>query len=150
MITRAQDLADLIAARLATLTIAQGAETDIGLRVFQGRRKIDDDQCPCAVLIEGLDEVEQSDSQRDPKIKVWQQYTLVAYDVCNPDHPNVKAHAMIRDLKRAIFRDGATLGGEVRSVEYAGRDIGPRKDGVNIVMATVDIKVEYVENLMTP
>jgi hypothetical protein len=150
IITSAEDLGDLIAERLATRTVAAGAETNIGRKVYQGRRKIDDEQVPCSAIIEGLDDVTQADSDRTPKITCWQTYTLVAYDKCDPDHPNKKAHAMIRDMKRAIFGDGATLGGKVMRVEYAGRDIGPRKDGVDIVMATVTIKVHYTENLMTP
>lgn len=150
IITSAEDLGDLIQSRLATRTTASGAETDLGRKVYQGRRKIDDDQVPCSVIVEGLDDVEQMDSDRTPKISCWQTYTLVAYDFCDPDHPNKKAHAMIRDMKRAIFHDGATLGGQVKRVEYGGRDIGPRKDGVAIVMATITIKVHYTENLMTP
>ena len=40
-----------------------------------------------------------------------------------------------------------SFGGRVKSVEYRGRDIGPRTDGVPIVFAVVHIDVTYVENL---
>lgn len=75
---------------------------------------------------------------------------LIAYDACHPDHPNDKAHLLIKDLKRAIFADGVTLGGNVLRVEYRGRDIGPRGDGVEIVCASVEIAVKFVEDLANP
>jgi hypothetical protein len=72
------------------------------------------------------------------------------FDACDPDNPNTKAHAMIRDIKRVIFLGGTTLGGKVRSVHYTGRDIGPRADGVSLVQVRVMIDVEYVEDLTNP
>lgn len=150
MIKHAEGVATELNTRLLTITKAQGAETDVGLRVLRGRRKIDDDQVPCAVIVEGLDSPTAGLSKRNPGVKLRQGYVLVAYDKCDPNHPNDKAHAMIRDLKRAVFRDGATLGEQVMGVEYMGRDIGPRADGVNIVSATIEIIVEYEESLQNP
>lgn len=150
LIKRAADVAAELSTRLATRTKANGAETDIGARVMRGRRKIDDNQVPCCVIVEGLDSPTMGNSRRAPGVKVRQGYVLVAYDRCDPIHPNDKAHAMLRDLKRAIFHDGSTLGDKVIAVDYIGRDIGPRGDGVDIVSATVEIVVEYEESLQNP
>ena len=150
LLKRAADVAVELNTRMLTITKAQGAETNIGQTVLRGRRKIDDEQVPCAVIVEGLDSPTMGPSKKSPGAKLRQGYVLVAYDKCDPNHPNDKAHAMIRDLKRAVFRDGATLGEQVMGVEYMGRDIGPRADGVNIVSATIEITVEYEESLQNP
>lgn len=143
---KASDIATELTTRLAKLRIADGAGTDIGAVVLRGRRRIDDNQVPCVVLIEGPDAPTSAPS-RIPQCEVTQTYILVAYDKCHPNHPNDKAHLMIRDLKRAVFGDGTTLGDKVRRVTYVGRDIGPRGDGVDVVCATVEITVSYVEDL---
>lgn len=150
LLKRAEDIAGELNTRMLTITKAQGAETDVGTTVLRGRRKLDDDHIPCVVIVEGLDSPTMGPSKRSPGVKLRQGYVLVAYDKCDPNHPNDKAHAMIRDLKRAVFSDGATLGEQVIGVEYVGRDIGPRGDGVSIVSATVEIVVEYEESLQNP
>jgi hypothetical protein len=83
-------------------------------------------------------------------VLISQSYMIDAFDVCDPDNPNTKALSMIRDIKRAIFKTDATLGGAVKKVSYLGRDIGPRPDGVAMVQARVMISVEYVEDLTNP
>jgi hypothetical protein len=150
LLNRQEDIANEIGTRLSTRTLANGAETNIGMRVLHGRRHIDDDKVPCCVIVEGNDAPLMADNLRSAMSKTDKSYVLVAYDKCEADHPNRKAHAMIRDIKRAIFHDGRTLGGKVKSVDYLGCDIGPRKDGVGIVMATVEVRVEFVEDLAAP
>lgn len=148
-INQASVLAIEIAARVATITIANGFHTDIGLNVLRGRRRIDDHQVPCVVVVEGLD-TPTAGPGRMATAEINQSYMLIAYHACNPDHPNDKAHDLIKDLKRAIFKDGVTLGGAVPRVEYKGRDIGPRGDGVGIVCASIEIAVKFVEELTNP
>lgn len=147
----ASEIALYMTNTLAGITKANGYHTDIGLeRVFRGRRKIDDDQVPCAVIIEGEDNV--TSEGRPPNITVVQSYVLGGYSDCDPDNPNDTAHLIIKDLKRAFFKDvdsrmGNTFSGRVVKVEYKGRDIGPRADGVPIVFAVIHIDVTYAENL---
>lgn len=156
-ITRARDLAQYISSRLGTITVANGYETDIGLRVYRGKRKVDEHEVPCAVLLEGEDK--PTSSQGPASQKVEQSYVLGGYVHCDIDHPNDAAHMVISDIKRALFSLGvtatraeqitgtATFGGRVKSVTYRGRDIGPRADGVGIVYAIVHVSVEFVEQL---
>lgn len=151
LLQTAEGVSDALVERLQTLTIAQGAETDIGSKVFRGRRLLDDDLIPAIVVIEGTDRVTE---QRGLLIDNQQEYLLYAYLPCDPANPNVAAHAAIRDLKRAVFRTGGrpdwTWGGRIKQAHYRGKDIGPRADGAKFVLAVVDIAVEYVESLANP
>lgn len=149
VINKASDIALELSTRLSNITKANGYETDIGLKVFRGRRNIPDEAVPCAMLIEGNDQI----SSRPGKlatVEVVQGYVLGGYVPCDPNNPNDAAHALIRDLKKAVFKDGGNLGGKVYKVNYTGRDIGPRTDGIAIVMAIIEITVNYVEDLQNP
>lgn len=136
--------------RLRGILLVNGCETDIGRDIMLGRRKIPgDDRPPCIVLLEGGDDPLDQPG-RLPTVLISQGYVIDGFDICDPDNPNTKAHAIIRDLKRAIFAGGTTLGGAVKTVKYLGRDIGPRPDGVALVQARILISVEYVEDLSNP
>jgi hypothetical protein len=152
LLQRAEDIAAELKTRLLRCTVEQGAETDIGASVFLGRRSIDKSQIPCVVILEGDDVTERVSQRTDYQIE--QRYALLAYLPCTVDDPNTAAHAAIRDLKRAVFTTGGRpdhqLNGQVKRVEYLGRDIGPRSDGEAIVLAIIEIGVQYVENVATP
>lgn len=149
----AEQIAIEIANRLATRTVAQGAETDLGAKVFRGRVRIHDDMIPCSVIIEG-DDVVARERGVGPTVKIEQRYVLMAYVPCDPDNPNDAAHKAIRDLKRAMFvtagKPDATWGRKVKEVAYLGRDIGPRADGAAFVLAVIEIAVEFPESLAAP
>lgn len=131
---------------LRTITTANGYYTDIGAqRVFRGRRKIDDNHVPCAVLVEGDDKV--IGTGVPPNLNISQSYVVGGYVKCDPDNPNDAAHLVIKDLKKAFFAKGNELAKRVRKVEYVGRDIGPRADGEAIVFAVVHIDIEYVDHM---
>lgn len=151
VLSSADAIARYISDLMCEITVANGCETDIGLSVARGRRKIDDDQIPCSVIIEGEDQL--GDTAGRYSIRVTQSYVLGGYSRCNPQHPNDTAHKIIRDIKRAIFTDTGPAnnwGGKVLKVEYRGRDIGPRADGVPIVFAIVHIDVSYAEDVRNP
>ena len=154
-ITSAAALAEHITDRLKLVLKANGAETDLGATVFRGRHNIDKDVVPCCVVFEGPDNpVDQPGRSSMTGVQVSPRYVLAAYVPCDPDNPNDAAHAAVRDLKRALFRDSGApsgnFGERVRKVTYKGRDIGPRADGVPIVFVTVDIVVEFAEDLANP
>lgn len=148
--TKASDVSAEIERRLKTIRLTNASETDCGRDVMLGRRKLPgDDQPPCMIVLEGGDTV-TSQPGRIPMVYVSQAYVIDGFDKCDPDHPNIQAHKIIRDIKRALFAGDATLGNLVKSVTYIGRDIGPRPDGVALVQARVMISVEYVEDLTNP
>ena len=142
--TQARQVAAYIDGALRTITKANGFRTDIGLRCFRGRRRIDDTHVPCCVLIEADDK--PGDNAGRDSIKITQPYALVGYAPCNPDHPNDTAHDIISDIKRVFFsRPDGRLGPSTNRVRYEGRDIGPRTDGAAIVSAVVHIEVDFSE-----
>lgn len=149
---RSEDIAAELKTRLAAIRIANSCETDIGARLQHGRRRVPaEDELPCIQLIEGNDEMDDAASRtRGALVKVRQVYVIDAFDNCDPDNPNVKAHAMIRDIKKAIFAGDRTFGNKVYEVNYLGKDIGPRPDGQPSVQARVVIEVAFAENLSTP
>lgn len=155
-LTRARDIALHITSLLADISKTNGYETDIGVQVFRGKRKIDDTHVPCAVLLEGEDK--PGGEQGRGSQQITQSYVLGGYAECDPDNPNDTAHQIISDIKKAVFTNTnptraeeingtVSFGGRVKSVQYRGRDIGPRTDGVPIVFAVVHIDVTYVEQL---
>lgn len=148
MLKKSSEVAAEVRARVMTCRLSQGAETDIGRTVYQGRRRIDNDMIPCVSIIEARDNPESPEGRKD--IMVNQEFLLFAYFQCDSDNPNIAAHAAIRDLKRCIFKDGARFGGKVVSVSYMGRDIGPRSDGENFSVAAIEISVKYAEDLTNP
>lgn len=155
VVNTAGAVAAIIYERMQGITVANGFETNMGLTIFQGRVKVADEQVikaeVCASIIEGIDVPEdQRLLGSAPEVKLEQRYGLVGYSVCDPDAPNEAAHRMLRDMKRAIWRNDATFDGAVKAVRYRSRDIGPRADGVNIVMALLEFGVVYVENLTKP
>lgn len=152
LLNQAEAISDEIVARLEKCTQANGAETDLGLKVYRGRRYVDDSMIPCAVLLEGQDE--PATKRLRATYEIDRPYAALAYLPCDADHPNVAGHAGIRDIKRVIFagsgRELATLDGKVAEVTYAGSAIGPRADGASFVVATVEFSIRYVENLLDP
>lgn len=157
LLHRSEDVAAEMLRRMALCTVAQGAETDIGAAVYQGRRRaVDDTMVPCSVLIEG-DDVPKSDVA-NTTIQTEQHYVWLAFTPCDPNDPNVAAHAAIRDMKRAVFttgfapdaEDDPRWGYSVQDVEYLGRDIGPRADGEAFVCVAMEVAVTFVEHLAAP
>lgn len=148
---KAADIAGHLSGLLAEIQVANGYNTDIGLAVYRGRRKIDDEMVPCSVLIEGDDK--PGDNVGREEVKITQSYVLGGYVTCDPDQPNDAAHLVLKDIKKALFRKrtlpngSLNFDGRVRKVEYKGRDIGPRADGKPIVFAVVFIDVEFAETL---
>ena len=146
---RAEDVGLAIGEALTGITIANGAETDIGTSVQYGRTHIEDHEIPCVSIMEGADAVEHN--ARSPQVKVSQRYGLVAYvRIADGQTPNSAAHAAIRDMKRAVFRGDGTFGRRAISTRFVGKNIGPRADGADIVLALIEVDVTSAENLVEP
>lgn len=136
-----------LTARLQLIRLANGYETDCGQVVFRGRRVPDENKLPCLVIVEGEDR--PADEQRG-RVKVEAPYQIEGHVVCDPDNPNDAAHAVVADIKRAVFSGDVSFGGIVRDLRYGGRSISPREDGLSIVSASVEIVVTWAETLASP
>lgn len=140
-----------IKARLEQCTILQGAETNLGAKVYRGRRNITDDQMPCAVLVEGEADAGDRRGGRAVQYAIKANYALHAYVPCDPDDPNVAAHAALRDMKRRVLADSTLTGlAQARDVEFKSTDIAPRVDGAAFVLAVLTIAVTLYEDMATP
>lgn len=150
-----EEMADIVAARLALIREASGFETDIGRKVYRGRRSVSKDQAPCVTLIENSNDPGESPG-RSLQYNVTQGYTMLAYLLLsNPedqDNPNAVMHRALRDMKRAIWkpdgqREDPNLDGQCRFLHYTGTDMAPRDDGSILAVCALEIAVEYVEIL---
>lgn len=144
----ADKIAAELAARLAQITIANGYQTDIGLRVYDGRRNLDETNMPCVVMVEDDDDPA---GMQAPNGKTSMPWLLEGHTACDPDHPNAAGRKIVADLKKAVFSGDLTFG-DKRAVacRYGGRSIAPRTDGLALVSASVTIIVDVVENLAAP
>lgn len=153
LLCTAETVAAEVARRMALNTVAQGAETDIGVSVFRGKRSLEERMFPCSVLIEGAD-TPKDQQPTSGGVRISQRYVLQSMLTCDPNHPNDMAHAAIRDLKRCIFltngKPNSRFGDKVQNVEYVGREIGARVDGAGFVIVAIEISVYYAENLGAP
>lgn len=131
-------------ARLGQILVSNGFRTDIGCRVFRGRRKIDPDQIPCVVIVGSDDSVL---AQKRGEVSLAQGYIIEAHCQCDPDNPNDAALDMIADIKRAMWSGDKSFGGLVRELEYTNRIISPREDGSALVSAGVELSANFPETL---
>ncbi len=140
----ADTLAAELAARISAITVANGYATDIGLRVFEGRRRLDESHIPCAVIVEGDD---APSGQQIGKIKNVARYAVEGIAPCDADHPNVAGRAIVADIKKAIWGGDITFGRTIVSLDYIGRTIAPRDDGLETVSAAVEFSLSFAETL---
>ena len=148
----ANNVALAVTARLQTITVANGYDTDIGLKATRGRKRPEAAHLPCAVIIERPDNPAKQSLQREPQVKIKQKYVLEGHAACDPDNPNDVGHKIISDIKKAVWKDKLTFGTDqkVFAVMYEGCVISPREDGIAVVSAAVEISVEFVETLSAP
>jgi hypothetical protein len=145
----ANDIAMSVADRIGGITKANGFATDIGLKVMRGRRRLDEKSLPCSVIVEREDKVLDN---RPGQVKLAQPIIIEGHAACDADNPNDVGHQIIADIKKAVFASKLTYGTDQRViiVNYVGRSIAPREDGVAVVSAAVEVSVEFVENLAAP
>lgn len=140
----AKEIGTALAANLATIVSVNGYKTDMGLRVYKGRRALDDSLIPCVVLAELPDQVADATNQ-GTTILVTQRYVIEAHVPCDPNNPNDAAHDAIEDIKRMIFRSEHHA--QIRALNYVGKAILPRQDGSAYVGASVTIECTLKEQL---
>jgi len=151
----AETLATTLATTLGQVLTTNGYITNLGAKVFRGRRNLNETHIPCIVIIEGNDRVTDEArsapriGERKKMVKLAQRYTLEGHLVCDADHPNDAAHDSTADMKKCIFAD-VTLNGAVRDIKYVGRTISAREDGIEVVAGAIEIELEYTEDLSNP
>jgi hypothetical protein len=142
-----KDIMNLVHTRLLNVTKANGYDTDCGLKVFNGRRRLDETHLPCIVIIETDSKVSAGTRTN---VQVTSRYVIEGHSECDPDNPNDKAHDIISDIKRILFSNDIRFGGKVREMIYKSQNIAPREDGLSIVSASVEIDLVFSEDLTSP
>jgi hypothetical protein len=151
-----REISNKVRDMLASIIIANGNLTDIGSKIHRGRLKPvnDEAEVPCMSIIEGHEEVltTSHNIQADRTVKklanVRQEYIIVGFDKCDPDDPLTRAHDMLEDIGRVMFRGGLALDTfKDATIEYRGQDVGTRADGVAIVSAIMHVEVTFAKQL---
>lgn len=149
--SKAQDIALAISARLSVIDTTAGYNTDAGLTIFRGKPGIDDQDAPCIVLVELGDESQAKDGRLSVEHLVTLRFVAEGHIACDPDNPNDAAHLLIADMKRALWGPKEpTLGGLAKALRYTGRIIDPRHPGALSVAAGVEFEVDHHEDLANP
>lgn len=153
--SKQNDIIEALRDRLSLIRIANGYASDIGATVFRGRRSISLDHLPCCSIMEAEDEIEKQSPgtgavHTAPVVFATLPVTIEAHATCDPDHPNVTAHALVADIKRAIFSGDLTFGNLATHTQYIGRNVGDRESGTDVAFAQVLIKIGCVEDLANP
>lgn len=145
-----RDISKTVYELVKGISKGNGYLTDIGTKVYRGRQNTEDGAAPYLVVVEGSDNVlAANNSRRMSEVKMAQRYMLVACTPCDPDNPNDAGHDAVADIKRAIF-GVPTLRERVKELAYKGKAIDPRPAGKDVVFATVELEVVYVEDLANP
>ncbi|WP_454752158.1 hypothetical protein [Cupriavidus necator] len=149
--SQALDILQAIKGRLATIRVADGYETDIGARVYLGREFGNDEQDPVPLvsLHDGGGEIKSDMRPHAGTNSCARAFVIEAFDTCDTNNPLIKAHALIADIKRAVFKDGG-LGGLVMNLRIVGDRALPRGAGAKTVCAQVLGAVEYLEKPTAP
>ena len=152
---KANAIAQLIVQRLEHIQQANGYQTNAGLNAFRGRKAIP--ALPAVVLFEPEDLVESqaADGSGDAAGPAVNAALLLPFDIqaladCDPDVHMTTGHALVADIKRAIFGGDMRWGDLATHTRYLGRTIAPRADGDTTVSVTVQIRIGFVEDLAAP
>lgn len=155
MIDISLDIATAVRARLANISIANGFYTDAGLRIFTGRRNVDQADVPCLVINEGEDSVF---AQKDTRVSLGLAMAVQGFIACDPDDPYQAGHRLVRDIKRAIFTEhdaGYPHWGRrgddtplVNRTTYVGRTVSQREDGASLLSVVVQVRFDVADTLI--
>lgn len=159
MITIASRIAQVLTARLSLIQVANGYETDAGLRVYRGRviMSADDMEPGPLVVIYPVQGAPTETPVEGMETRVRNELRLSVLGMAVPgdmDHPLDMAFQLIGDIKRALFQSIAPLvdAGERISEppEYTGSRVALPEPGEQTVVAGVDVMIRYFEQRGNP
>lgn len=155
--SKAADIAAAVALRLAGISTANGYATNAGQQVRRNAASLDADLLPGINLVEDEDLVESQRITSRPEgesgpveIAALLPLSIDAIGPCDPANPAIAGHALVADIKRAIFDGDLLWGGRATHTRYVGRTISPRLEGTSEVGVRVQIQIGYVEDLANP
>jgi hypothetical protein len=141
-ISRADEIAKALKTRLQAIRKNAGYHTDIGLKVYRGKRQLTAGNC--ATLYEGEEDAGRSTRAEPYTTTAVQHFVAEAAVECDPDNPDIAGHKATADLLKALFTGDATLGALLAGpILYTGRVIQPRLDGQALVLVQIKLDATY-------
>lgn len=141
-----------IVARLATIRVANGYATDAGLRVSLGDAWLDEAMVPALTVHEGelvgsgYALVRAQGRAGAGGTKMRGEYTVEGIADCTAVDTYVAAHALIADIKRALFANGGlSFGPQAGDHKLEGHGVVPRAKGSNRVSVAVVGSYFYID-----
>lgn len=139
--SKANDIAAVIATRLATIRTSNGYETDAGQTVYRGKRNLSAGNC--ITLFEGEEDATRPRGEPYTANAIM-HFIAEGVVACDPENPDIAGHKLVADIQKAIFSTDHTLSGLLASpIIYTGRVIQPRADGSPLVSAQVRLDATY-------
>lgn len=140
-----QTAADVLLARLRSITTAGGFSTDAGLKVLDGPGPLDVKTGPGIVFVEQEESILQAAQDGTCNLRV--PYIAEGQVLFDPDHPQAAGRVLARDIIRALFAGGQAFPEVQGKLEYAGRVIFPRESGSNVVVVQVKFQATFSVDL---
>lgn len=142
-------IVDAVAARLATIRITAGFNSNIGRNVLRDRMEPGLEEMPCVLVVLG----ERSVSETRPEAAKADMFiTVLAYEQ-REDDSEAQGAALLADIQRAVETGDMTLGGLVRDqygLAWQGDEIFMPEAGQNAVGARVVYSAPHVRKLGDP
>jgi hypothetical protein len=134
---------------LEVISIANGYQTDAGLRVSRGRKRISRDETfPLISIHEGEEEVVKSVGVSVVQLRL--PVTVEGFVESDLANPLDSAHPLLADIKKSLFPALIQNRGSIINVNYLGRVIDPPEDGSRYSSVSVHLAVEWGEELSNP
>lgn len=141
-------------ARCEAITKAGGYATDAGLRVYRGRDVVTrSDSFPLLVIHRDPEEVVGAQGGRQfpgVSLRLRMAFGIEGHIEADPDNPLDAAHAVIADIKQAIFLPTDRLVPETTELAYTDSFVERRGDGASIASVAVNGHVEFTEEVGQP
>ncbi|ERS12531.1 hypothetical protein Q673_02635 [Marinobacter sp. EN3] len=129
----------------------EGFNTDAGLRITRGRKRISKDETfPLLVIHEGDEEVIKAVGQQQVHNRL--NITIEGWCEADPLNPLDDAHFLLADIKQSLFPalESRCNPGLFTKVDYLGRVIDPPEDGSRICSVSVLLAIDWAERLTEP
>jgi len=149
MESKALKVTKAVQASLEKITIAEGFETDAGLSITRGRRRISpEENFPLLVIHEGKEEV--VGKRGDTVVHLRLPITIEGFLAVDAMNPLDSSHQLLADIKRSLYPSLSSHRGLIIQSEYLGREIIPPEDGSSYSSVSVHLAVEWGEELSNP
>lgn len=155
--SKANDIVKRLVERLRTIRQDAGFATNAGLSVTRGQPAASGSSPVALFVFELEDQVEaqHGDGSGDTHGEKVSANVLLPIEIegvadCDADDAADVAHALVADIKRAVFGGDMTWGGLATHTKYIGRTIDPRASGTNAATVRVQIRIGCSEDLANP